>query len=266
MSQQALSAAATGMEAFQFNLDVIANNLANSGTTAFKRSRVDFEDLFYQHLKLPGAQDTQGKRTPVGISVGLGTRVAGTAQDFTEGQLKQTGQKLDVAIAGDGFFQIQDGSQILYARSGAFSVNADGELVMQSADRGRLLEPAITIPQDATEIVIASDGTVSVRQPLTPDLTQVGQIQTARFVNPQGLLQRGENLYEATGASGQPLLGNPDSEGRGPVRQGFLEISNVEPVRELVDLIKTQRNFELNSQVVQAADQTLQLIANLRRF
>ena len=266
MGLRAMHSAATGMSAGLTQLDVIANNLANSSTTAFKRSRVNFEDLYYEHLKLPGAQDSQGKLTPVGISVGLGTRVAATAVDHGEGSLQETGSQLDVAIVGDGFFQVQDGTQILYTRAGAFSVNADGDLVMQSADRGRLIEPAISIPQDATEVSISGDGIVSVLPPGSNQLTQVGQMQTVRFINPQGLLQQGENLYAATESSGAPLQGNPGLEGRGLLRQGFLELSNVEPVQELVDLIKSQRMFELNSQVIQAADQLLQLAANLRRF
>ena len=266
MSIQALHTAATGMEAFQFNLDVTANNLANAGTTAFKRSRVNFEDLYYEYLKLPGAQDSLGQFAPVGVHVGLGSRVAGVQVDHREGGLIETGGELDVAIVGDGFFQVQDGTQVLYTRAGTFTLNADGQIVVASADRGRLLEPAITVPQDATEILISAEGIVSVRQPTSPNLTQLGQIQNARFVNPQGLIQLGENLYGESDASGSPILGNPGVEGRGALRQGFLEEANVEPVRELVDLIKTQRWFEFTSQVVQAADQTLQLIANIRRF
>ena len=266
MSLRALNSAATGMEATQTNLDTIANNLANAGTTAFKRSRVNFEDLFYQHLKLPGLQDAQGQLTPVGISVGLGTRVQSTTVDHNIGSLLQTGAELDVAIVGDGFFQVQDGAEILYTRAGNFSLNANGELVMASADRGRLLEPAITVPQDAEEITISAGGLVAVRRTGQQQLEEVGQIEITRFVNPQGLIQRGENLYSESAASGAPLTGIPGLEGRGALRQGFLEASNVEPVRELVDLIKTQRHFELNSQVVQVADQSLQLIANLRRF
>jgi flagellar basal-body rod protein FlgG len=254
------------MEAYQFNLEVNANNLANSGTTAFKRSRVNFEDLFYEHFKLPGAQDGNGQMTPLGVHVGLGTRVASTEVDHREGNLQDTGGELDVAIAGDGFFQVTDGTDVFYTRSGTFSMNADGQLVMASADRGRLVDPAITIPPDAIEISISSDGVVSVRQPGSTTLSNVGQIQTARFINPQGLMQVGENLYTISDASGSPLLGNPSTEGRGGLRQGFLETSNVEPVRELVDLIKTQRYFELSSQVVQVSDQMLQLITNLRRF
>ena len=266
MTIRALYSAATGMEAFEFNLDTIANNLANAGTTAYKRSRVNFEDLFYEHFKLPGALDLQGKPTATGIALGLGTRVASTQLDFAEGNLQQTGGELDIAIVGDGFFQVQDGTQILYTRSGTFTRNANGEVVLASADRGRLLEPAITIPSDALEVSISGDGIVSVLQQGSSQLTQIGQIQTVRFVNPLGLIQRGENLYAPSDASGAPLIGDPGLEGRGLLRQGFLEASNVEPVRELIDLIKTQRNFELNSQVVQAADQMLQLTANLRRY
>ncbi len=147
MSVQAMHSAATGMEAFAFKLDTIANNLANAGTTAFKRSRVNFEDLYYEHLKLPGLQDSNGKLTPTGIAVGLGTRVSSTTVEQTEGQLLQTGGELDVAIVGSGFFQVQDGAEILYTRAGKFTLNSDGEIVMASADKGRLLVPAITIPQ-----------------------------------------------------------------------------------------------------------------------
>jgi len=266
MSIRALYSAATGMDALQFKLDTTANNLANSGTTAFKGSRANFEDLFYQQLILPGQRDLQGQLTPTGIAVGLGTRVASTQVDFRNGSLMDTGAALDVAIVGDGFFQIQDGNEILYTRAGTFTKNADGQLVMASADRGRPLEPPITIPQDAMEIAISAEGIVSVRQQGSTDLQQVGEIQLVRFVNPQGLLQKGENLYAETEASGTPLQSVPGQDGLGVLRQGFLEASNVEPVRELVDLITTQRNFELNSQVIQAADQSLQVIASLRRY
>ena len=266
MAIRALQSSATGMDAHMFKLDTIANNLANAGTTAFKRSRANFEDLFYEYLKLPGAPDVQGQLTPIGLHVGLGTRVSGTELDFREGNLLQTGKPLDIAIVGDGFFQIQDTEETLYTRAGIFTRNADGQIVLASADRGRLLEPPITIPIDATEIVISSDGVVSARQPGTPELTQLGQIQLVRFVNPQGLIQRGENLFAESSASGPPQQGIAGTQGLGTLRSGFLEASNVEPVQELIELIKTQRNFELNSQVVQVADQALQLIANLRRF
>ena len=266
MSLRALYAAGTGMEAFQFNLDVVANNLANAGSTAFKRSRVNFEDLYYERLKTPGAQDSLGNLTPIGIDVGLGTRVQGTQIDFNLGNVLQTDNQLDLAIMGDGFFQVQDGNQILYTRSGNFTINSDGNVVLASADRGRLLEPPITVPPDAVQVTINSEGYVVAQIAGQQDLAQLGQIETVRFINQNGLLHTGENLFASTQSSGAPLTGTPGTEGRGALRQGFLEQSNVEPVRELVDLIKTQRNFELNTQVVQAADQMLQLTANLRRY
>lgn len=266
MGLRALQTAATGMAANQFNLDVVANNLANAGTTAFKRSRTDFEDLYYEYLKIPGAQDAQGQLTPVGVHVGLGTQVSAVSDDHRQGSLQQTGRALDVAVVGDGFFQVQDGGQIVYTRAGNFSLNADGQLVIESANRGRLLEPAITIPTDATDINISSQGLVTARTAGSTAATQVGQLQLARFTNPQGLVRLGENLFSESDASGTAQIGNPGQDGLGSLRQNALEASNVEPVRELVDLIKTQRHFELNSQVIQAADQSLQLLANLRRF
>ena len=266
MSLRALSSAGTGMDAFAFNLDVIANNLANAGTTGFKRSRVNFEDLYYDQIKTPGVQDSLGNTTPIGIDVGLGTRVASTQNDFSIGNLVQTQGQFDLAIAGEGFFQVQNGDQILYTRDGSFTVNSNGSLVLTSADRGRLLDPQITVPPDALAVSISGEGVVTAQIAGQQELTQLGQIEIVRFINPQGLLEQGENLFSATEASGTALIGTPSTEGRGAIRQGFLEQSNVEPVRELVDLIKTQRNFELNSQVVQAADQILQLAANLRRF
>ena len=265
MSLRALYSAGTGMEAFQFNLDVLANNLANAGTTGFKRGRANFEDLFYERLQSPGVQDTAGNLTPVGIEVGLGTRVASTTADFGFGSLIQTENPFDLSIVGDGFFQIQDGTEILYTRAGNFTVNADGNIVLASADRGRFLEPQITIPPDATNVSINSEGFVVAQIAGQQELTQLGQVEIVRFINNQGLLHRGDNLFSATEASGAPQVGTPGQEGRGLMRQGFLEQSNVEPVRELIDLIKTQRNFELNTQIVQAADQMLQMTANLRR-
>jgi len=265
MALRAMNSAASGMQAYLFNLDTVSNNLANAGTTAFKRSRANFEDLYYEHIKLPGAQDSNGKLAPTGIALGLGTRVGATDIDFKEGSLLTTGNQLDVAIVGDGFFQIQDGAEVLYTRAGTFTTNADGDVVLTSADKGRLLEPAISIPQDTESIVISGEGIVSVKQAGSSTLSQVGQITTARFINSKGLIARGENLYGESDASGAALVGNPGTEGRGLLRQSALETSNVEPVRELVELIKTQRNFEMSSQTIQAADQALQLVANLRR-
>ena len=266
MSYQAMHTAASGMEANMFRLDNLANNIANAGTTAFKSQRTNFEDLFYETVKVPGTPDPTGNLTPVGVLVGLGTKVQSTELDFTQGAIEQTGQDLDVAIVGDGFFRVTDGVDTFYTRAGNFSVNSQGQIVVASADRGRILDEGFTIPPDAQQIAIGSDGTITVQLPGQQDLTQVGQLQLARFINPQGLIQRGENLYAESAASGPPLLSNPGLEGAGQIRQGFLEASNVEPVRELVDLIKTQRNVELNSQVLQAGDTMLQLLAQLRPF
>ena len=267
MSIQNLYTAATGMEALQTKLDVIANNLANVNTTAFKRDRCNFEDLFYRHEILPGAQDSAGNLTPVGVQVGLGTRVQSTQTDFRQGALQQTTRQLDVAIEGQGFFVVTDPSgQPVYTRAGNWNINNNGQIVVGSANTGRLLDPPISIPNDTTGISISSDGIVAVTQSGNPQLQQVGQIQLATFQNPQGLLKLGENLYQETSASGSPVLNNPGQNAAGTLQQTMLEASNVEPVNELIDLITTQRAFELNAQTVQAGDQVLQLIANLRRF
>lgn len=268
MSVQTLYTAATGMTSLETKLDVIANNLANIETTSFKRGRANFEDLFYRHEKMPGAEDAAGQYTPTGVSIGLGSRVASVQTEFRQGAFQQTGRELDVAIEGPGFFQVVEPGtgDIVYTRAGNFSINANGELVIGSASTGRLLEPPITIPQDATAIAISPQGTVSVRQPNTPQLSQVGEIELVAFVNPEGLLKLGENLYAETDASGAPIAGTPGQEGIGVLRQTMLEASNVEPVHELIDLITTQRAFELNSQAIQAGDQIMQLVANLRRM
>ncbi len=267
MSIRTLYSAASGMDAHLFQLDVIANNLANAGTTGFKRSRAEFEDLFYEHIKLPGAQAVPAQ-TPTGISVGLGAGVRATQVDFREGNLQETGNPLDIAILGDGFFQIQDpnGGDPLYTRAGTFSKNSEGNIVMTSAQTGRLLEPAINLPPTAINISITANGEVWYQEAGVATLTQAGQIQLARFVNNEGLLQVGENLYQATDASGIATVSIPGQDGSGTLKQSFLETSNVEPVRELVELIKTQRHVELNSEALKAGDQMLQLINNLRRF
>jgi len=267
MSIQALYTAATGMNSLSTKLDVTSNNLANVNTTGFKRSKTDFQDLFYRNLKLPGYQDQLGNLTPTGIAIGLGTRVSATQTDFTQGSFNETGGQLDLAISGNGFFQILDPSgQIYYTRAGNFSINSNGQIVTSSSIDGRPLQPAITIPQDSTGIVIGNNGLVQYQQFNTTQLSQAGQIQLAWFQNPEGLLKLGESLYQATQASGVPLLNNPGLQGMGTIQQGMLEQSNVEPVTELIDLITTQRAFELNSQMVQAGDQILQLVANLRRY
>ena len=265
MSVQTLYTAATGMSALETKLDVIANNLANVNTTGFKKGRANFEDLFYRHQTLPGAEDDGGGVTATGTAIGLGTRVSSVQTNFLQGAFQQTGNQLDVAIEGLGFFEVADPSgESVYTRTGNFSVNANGALVLGSAATGRIVQPQITVPAEATNISIEADGTVTVSTANGPQ--ELGQLQVATFVNPEGLLKRGENLFEQTEASGTATPGNPGADGLGALKQGFLEASNVEPVQELIDLITTQRSFELNSQAVQAGDQILQLISNLRRF
>ncbi len=269
MSVQTLYTAATGMESLETKLDVIANNLANVNTIGFKKGTANFEDLFYRHHKMPGSVNAQNELTPTGISVGLGSRVSSVQTDFRQGAFRQTNDQLDVAIEGDGFFQVLDSSgDPVYSRAGNFSINADGNLVLGSAHNGRLVNPPINIPPEATFIEIGPNGTVSVQQPGQTQLANVGQIQIANFINPEGLLKLGENLYAETESSGPANISDPGDPGigLGVLRQGTQEASNVEPVQELVDLITTQRSFELNSQAVQVGDQILQLIANLRRF
>jgi flagellar basal-body rod protein FlgG len=267
MSVQTLYTAATGMEALETKLDVIANNLANVNTTGFKKGRANFEDLFYDQQTLPGTQDPAGGQTATGTAIGLGTTVSSVQTDFKQGAFQLTNNPLDIAIEGPGFLQVLDPSgDTLYTRAGNLSINADGNLVLGSASTGRLLEPSIQIPNDASEISIQPNGVVSVRLPNQTTLSQVGQLQISTFINPEGLMKQGENLYRETDASGTATSGNPLDPGLGAIRQNALEASNVEPVQELIDLITTQRSFELNSQAVQAGDEILQLVANLRRY
>jgi flagellar basal-body rod protein FlgG len=267
MSIQTLYTAASGMEALETKLDTIANNLANINTTAFKRGRCNFEDLFYRTYMLPGSQDGLGNPTAVGIQVGLGSRVQSIQTDFSQGNFINTNKQLDIAIEGQGMLQVLDPSgQIYYTRAGNLNINANQQLVIGSASDGRLLIPNISIPQDTTNIVISPEGMVQVQQFGNPQWGQVGQIQLAQFINYEGLLKLGENLYNQTNGSGPPIIGNPGQNGLGLLRQNYLEASNVEPVNELIDLITTQRAFEMNSQMIQASDQVLQLVANLRRF
>ncbi len=265
MSVQTLYTAATGMEALETKLDVIANNMANINTTGFKKDRANFEDLFYRQQRLPGSVDSDGNLTSTGIEVGLGTRVSSTQTNHVQGALQTTENPLDLAIEGDGFFKVSSGNGDFYSRAGNFGINANGDLVLGSAHKGWVLEPAVNIPQDAIDVSVSSNGIVEYRNSTSPDLQQAGQLQLANFVNPDGLLKVGDNLYSATSASGSEIIGTPSEDGFGVLAQGALEASNVEPVTELIDLITTQRAFELNSQVVQAGDQIMQIAANLRR-
>jgi flagellar basal-body rod protein FlgG len=267
MSVQSLYTAATGMESLQTKLNVIANNMANVNTTGFKSDRANFEDLFYRNEVLPGQQDAGSNYTPVGTHIGLGARVQSTQTSFQQGAFQETGAPLDLAIEGRGFLMVIDPNtqQTLYSRAGNLSLNSQGQLVVGSAQTGRLINPTISIPPDAINISISADGRVSYAQQGNNQLQQAGQLQLAMFQNPEGLLKLGENLYVDTVASGQAVQGNPGVQGAGSLRQGFLELSNVEPVRELIDLITTQRSFEMNSQVIEAGNTILQTITNLAR-
>jgi len=261
--QRSLFIAATGMDAQRINIDVISNNLANVNTNGFKKSRADFQELLYQGLKTPGAASGNGSEVPTGIQVGLGVKPAAVQKMFQQGDFVSTSNPLDMVIEGDGFFQINtpDGD-IAYTRSGAFKLDSSGNIVNSD---GYLMEPAITIPIDTLEITISSDGTVSVMQPGSNTPSQVGQIETAQFVNPGGLIALGKNLFQPSGSSGDPTTGAPDSEGRGSINQGFLELSNVNIVEEMVNMIVSQRAYELNSKVVQSSDEMLQMANNLKR-
>ncbi len=269
MAVSALYAAASGMKALDTKLNVVANNLANIDTVGFKQSRVNFEDLLYETRREPGVLNGLQEEVPHGVQVGLGTQVSGTQLNFEAGALEPSSRETDMAIRGDGFFQVQtvyNGQETTaYTRAGNFTINAQGNLVLGNSEGSRL-EPTIQSPQNATSISIGLDGQVAVTQPGSPNATVVGQIELARFVNPEGLKQVGKNLYVETDSSGPPITGNPQQDGMGEVVQGNLEASNVDPVRELVDLIFTQRAFELNSQSIQSADQTMQIVGNLRRF
>jgi flagellar basal-body rod protein FlgG len=269
MAITALNSAATGLRALSTRIDVVANNLANAETNAFKRSRVNFEDLMYLALKQPGSQNGTGEVAPAGIFVGLGVKISNTQIDTEQGSLENTGRPLDVGISGPGFFKVKIldsiGNGIGYTRNGAFFQNKDGDLVLGMGD-GYRLEPPINIPRNATDIQIAEDGTISYQRPGATTKTVAGQLQIAQFTNPQGLKLLGGSIYLETDASGPPIEGPPGQDGAGTTVSNFLEGSNVDPVKELVTLIKTQRSFELNSQSIQTADQALQTIGNLRRF
>jgi len=269
MAISALHSAATGLSALSTEIDIIANNLANVNTTGFKSSRANFEDLIYQTKAQPGVENANGDQRPAGLFVGLGTRISNTQYDFTTGSPVDTGRELDMMVDGLGFFQVsilqEIGDGIGYTRAGNFFVNQDGEVVLGNSD-GPRLDPPINVPADTTQIEISADGQVFAFQSGSVTPSNVGQIQIASFINPNGLKPIGGNLYVESVASGPAIQGNPGDGTLGTILQGFLETSNVDPVKELVSLIKTQRAFEMNSQSIQAADEALQVIGNLRRF
>lgn len=253
--------AKSGLEAQQLNVDVISNNLANVTTNGFKRQRAVFEDLLYQTLRTPGAQSSQQTQYPTGLQVGTGVTPVATVRIFTMGNLQQTGNSLDLAINGRGFFQIlmPDGTTA-YTRDGAFQLDSQGQMVTAS---GYQLQPAITIPADALSITIGGDGTVSVTQPGSSTPTQIGNIQLADFVNPAGLQSKGQNLYVETASSGPPSPNDPGTNGLGLLSQAFVETSNVSVTEELVNLITAQRAFEINSRAIQTSDEMLQRLTQL---
>lgn len=251
----------TGLEAQQFNVDVISNNLANVSTNGFKRQRPIFEDLLYQVLRQPGAQSSQTTQVPTGLQVGTGVAPVTTARIFTEGNLTNTGGSLDMAIDGRGLFQVLlPNGELAYTRDGAFQLDNQGQIVTAN---GFQLQPAITIPSNALSITIGLDGTVSVTQPNTATPTQVGTIQLADFINPGGLLAKGGNLFQETASSGPPSVNDPGSNGLGSVLQGFVETSNVIVTEELVNLITAQRAYELNARAVRTSDEMLAKLAAL---
>ena len=260
---RALYTAATGMNAQEINVATISNNIANVNSTGYKKSRAEFQDLLYQNLRLVGTLSPNGNQVPTGSQLGLGTKLGSVAKIYTQGDFIQTQNQLDMAITGKGFFQIAlpDGT-IAYTRAGSFKMNNTGQVV--TAD-GLPLEPAITIPQDALQISVDQNGSVAVTQPGAVAPTVLGTIQLATFQNQAGLQAIGNNAFQQTDASGAPTVGNPNSDDRGKTQQGFLEMSNVSVVEEMVNLISAQRAYEMNSRTVQTADEMLQTANNMKR-
>lgn len=255
---QALWVAKTGLDAQQTRMTVVSHNLANVNTTGFKRDRASFEDLLYQQVRQAGAQSSQQTQLPTGLQLGTGVRVVATEKQFTQGNLLQTGNSLDLAVEGRGFLQVllPDGATA-YTRDGSFQLSASGELVTSS---GYAVQPGITIPEGTQSVTIGRDGTVSVQQAGQASPTQVGNLTLVDFINPAGLQARGENLFVETGASGTPQSGTPGLGGLGTLIQGSLESSNVNVVEELVNMIETQRAYEMNSKAISTTDEMLQFL------
>ena len=251
----------TGMEAQQTQLDTISQNLANVSTNGYKRSHAIFEDLMYQNLRQSGANTTEQTQLPTGLQIGMGVRPVATSRIYSQGNLQQTTNNLDIAIKGNGFFQIQqpDGTTA-YTRDGSFQLSPAGQLVNNN---GYTLLPGITIPPNAQSVTVGTDGTVSVTLPGNPAPQTVGQLQLANFINPAGLDPKGQNLFSETAASGTPTNGSPASDGLGSLQQGYVETSNVNVVEELVAMIQTQRAYEMNSKAIQTSDQMLQKLAQI---
>jgi flagellar basal-body rod protein FlgG len=253
--------AKTGLDAQQMQMDVISNNLANVSTSGFKRARAVFEDLLYQTIRQPGAQSSEQTQLPSGLQIGTGVKPVATERIFTQGNLQQTGNAKDVAIQGNGFFQVlmPDGTTA-YTRDGSLQSDANGQMVTSS---GYAVQPAITIPADTQTLTIARDGTVSAQQAGSATPVTIGTLQLATFINPAGLQSLGENLYGETAASGTPSSNAPGSNGAGLLNQGYVETSNVNVVEELVNMIQTQRAYEINSKAITTSDQMLQRLTQL---
>ena len=260
---RALWTAASGMQAQQLNIDVVANNLANASTTGFKKSRADFQDLMYQTVKTTGAPSTNSTTIPTGIQVGLGVKPAAVTKIFSPGNITQTGNELDIAIQGNGFFQVQqsDGSTA-YTKAGTFKKDGQGRVVTSD---GSPVLPEILIPANATSITVGNDGTVSVQQGGQTAATTVGTLQLASFPNPSGLNAIGKNLFLPTDSSGAATTGVAGQNGLGTMEQGYVEMSNVSIMEEMVNMIVGQRSYEINSKAVQASDEMLQQAAGLKR-
>jgi flagellar basal-body rod protein FlgG len=251
------------MQAQTINIDVIANNLSNVNTAGFKRSRADFQDLLYENMRAPGMASSAGTQVPTGIQIGHGTRPVATQKIFAQGDFQHTQNVLDMAIEGNGFFQItQPNGEVGYTRAGSFKIDGDGRVVTSD---GFPMEPEISIPADTISISIGTDGTISVLQAGDDQPTEVGTVQLARFTNPAGLQSIGRNLYLPTGASGDVATGIAGEDGFGTIAQGYLEMSNVSVVDEMVNMITAQRAYEINSKAIQSADDMLQVANNLKR-
>lgn len=258
MTERALWVAKTGLDAQQTRMAVISNNLANVNTTGFKKARPLFEDLVYQNIRQAGAQSTQNTQLPTGLQLGTGVRTVATEKIHTQGNIQQTENSLDVAISGRGYFQIlMPNGDVDYSRDGSFKVDSNGQVVTNS---GLPLEPAVTIPPDATSLTIGRDGIITVQQPGSPVAVTIGQIQLADFINPAGLEPIGENLFRQTVSSGDPIIANPGDNELGATLQGSLETSNVNVVEELVNMIETQRAYEMNSKAISTTDEMLSFV------
>ena len=260
---RSLWTSATGMQAQELNIDVISNNLANVNTSGFKKSRAEFQDLLYESLRPAGAASSADTTIPTGVQLGHGARPSAVQKMFSQGDFQNTENELDWAIEGDGFFQIElPNGETSYSRCGEFKLDADGRIV--NAD-GFLLVPQLTVPTDTVSITVGMDGTVSIIQADDPVPSEIGTIQLARFVNPGGLRSLGRNLFVPTEGSGDEIIGTPGEDGFGSISQGFLEMSNVSVVDEMVNMITAQRAYETNSKVIQTADDMLQMANNLKR-